>query len=251
MVQVTLIFITLLVIFVALRVLLGRRPLSIQQFMVIYVSVILSAGLIFMGLTGKLNALFAFLGATLPFIGRWLPWIARSFGMLGLAKRLRGILGASAWQPTASAPPASGRQSTVETSLLRMVLDHDSGEMTGDVVAGQFEGQSLIDLDLTQLKRLFDECHSDHDSLNVMTSFLDRQHPDWQTTFGSEATSGSDADMDEDRAYEILGLPKGADRNEVVDAHRKLMQKFHPDRGGPTYLAIQINLAKDYLLERL
>ncbi|MFT4820769.1 MAG: hypothetical protein ACJARY_000307 [Candidatus Azotimanducaceae bacterium] len=251
MVQITLIFIILLVIFVALRVLLGRRPLSIQQFMVIYTSVIMSAGLIFLGLTGKLNTLFAFLGATLPFIGRWLPWIARSAGMLGLAKRLRGLLGGSAWQSTASTPPASGRQSTVETPLLRMVLDHDSGEMTGDVVGGQFKGELLMDLNLAQLKLLFDECSTDQDSLNVLISFLDRQHPDWQTTFGDSATPRADTDLDEDRACEILGVSTGASRDQIVKAHRRLMQKFHPDRGGPTYLATQINLAKDYLLERL
>jgi hypothetical protein len=251
MVQVTLIFIALLAIFVALRVLLGRRPLTIQQFIVIYGSVIISAALIFLGLTGRLNALFAFLGATLPFIGRWLPWIARSVGLIGLAKRLRGILGASAWQPSASAPPTGGRQSTVETPLLHMVLDHDSGEMTGDVVAGQFKGQSVLELNLTQLKMLFDECSGDRDSLNVLTSFLDRQHPDWQTTFGGGATSAGDTDLDEDKACKILGLPKGAHRDQIIDAHRKLMQKFHPDRGGPTFLATQINLAKDYLLERL
>jgi hypothetical protein len=249
MVQVTLIFITLLVIFVALRVLLGRRPLSIQQFMVIYTSVIMSAGLIFLGLTGKLNTLFAFLGASLPFIGRWLPWIARSVGLIGMAKRIRGIFGTAAWPPTASAQPASGRQSTVDTPLLHMVLDHDSGEMTGDVIAGQFKGQALSDLDLPQLKLLFDECGSDHDSLNVMTSFLDRQYPNWQATFGDGDPSNTDSEMNEDRACEILGLSVGASRDQVIGAHRKLMQKFHPDRGGPTYLAAQINLAKDYLLE--
>ena len=251
MVQITLIFIVLLVIFVALRVLLGRRPLTLAQFIVIYASVVLSATLIFLGLTGKLNALFAFLGATLPFIGRWLPWIARSVGLLGMAKRIRGIFGTTAWPSSASAQPTTGRQSTVDTHFLRMILDHDSGEMTGHILAGKFKGQTLMDLDLKQLEQLFDECSSDTDSLNVMTSFLDRQYPDWQTTFEGHTAAFDDTKMDESKAYEILGLPSGATRDRVIDAHRKLMQKFHPDRGGPTHLAAQINLAKDYLMERL
>jgi len=250
MLQITLIFVVLLAIFVALRITLGRRQLTIQQFMVIYASVIISAGLILLGLTGRLNWLFALLGAALPFVGRLLPWISRSIGLFGLINRVRGIFGASPWQPTSSAKP-SGRQSTVETQFLRMALDHDSGQMTGEVLAGQFKGQALMDLDLAELQLLFNACKSDTDSLNVMTSFLDRQYPDWQTIFGRRNTPTEETEMDEARAYEILGLPTGASRDRVIDAHRKLMQKFHPDRGGPTYLAIQINLAKDYLLERL
>ena len=52
-------------------------------------------------------------------------------------------------------------------------------------------------------------------------------------------------------ALEILGLHQGATREEVVLAHRRLMQKMHPDRGGSDYLAKKINAARDFLLERL
>ncbi len=57
--------------------------------------------------------------------------------------------------------------------------------------------------------------------------------------------------MSETEALEILGLQKGATRDDVVQAHRRLMQKMHPDRGGSDYLARKINLARDFLLERL
>ena len=56
--------------------------------------------------------------------------------------------------------------------------------------------------------------------------------------------------MSRREAYETLGLREGASAEEIVHAHRSLMKKFHPDRGGPTGLAARVNQAKDVLMQR-
>jgi len=54
--------------------------------------------------------------------------------------------------------------------------------------------------------------------------------------------------MTRTQALEVLGLTQGANEQEIIEAHKRLMQKFHPDRGGNDFLAAQLNQAKDTLL---
>jgi curved DNA-binding protein CbpA len=56
--------------------------------------------------------------------------------------------------------------------------------------------------------------------------------------------------MTEDEAYEVLGLQKGATRDDVVRSHRSLIKKLHPDQGGSTDLSARVNEAKDVLMRR-
>ena len=66
---------------------------------------------------------------------------------------------------------------------------------------------------------------------------------------GAAAKIKSDG-MTPDKAYEILEPQDEAGARAVTEAHRRLMQKLHPDRGGTNYLAAKINPIKDLLLAR-
>ncbi|MDX1587574.1 MAG: hypothetical protein R3296_01455 [Oleiphilaceae bacterium] len=50
------------------------------------------------------------------------------------------------------------------------------------------------------------------------------------------------------QARELLGVTATASREEIVMAHRRLMQRVHPDRGGDNALAARANEAKALLL---
>ncbi|MBQ4874739.1 MAG: DnaJ domain-containing protein [Rickettsiaceae bacterium H1] len=51
-------------------------------------------------------------------------------------------------------------------------------------------------------------------------------------------------------ALEVLGLSGNPTSTEINKAYHKLMQSIHPDKGGSSYLAQKINLARDTLLKK-
>lgn len=161
----------------------------------------------------------------------------------------------------AAAGPTPGQTSEIATRFFRMTLDHDSGVMSGEILDGEFSGRRLEDLELGQLIRLWRECQAeDRQSAAVLEAYLDRRLGDeWREVAGAGpgpesgegaaggASQGAGA-MSRDEAYDILGLQAGAGEAEIREAHRRMMQKVHPDHGGSNYLAAKINQAKDLLL---
>ncbi len=81
----------------------------------------------------------------------------------------------------------------------------------------------------------------------LISSLVDRLQKGKISTTTNATPSNNE--LTEDEALQILGLQKPFTSDDVIEAHRKLMQKFHPDRGGNDYLASRINQAKELLLK--
>ena len=202
------------------------------------------------GLTiGGLLVLFMLLRGGFQFL-----WIAAAFLIPYLLRR-RAMRG---WAQ-ASKPRTEGQRSTVRTRFVAMELDHDTGDMDGEVLEGPHRGRRLSDLDLDSLLDLLHLAYNeDSQSAQVIQSYLDRVHGDeWHERAGEAGSAGGGSNsaakpgtsqMTRDEAYEVLGLQPGAGEDEIRAAHRRLIREYHPDAGGSDYLAAKINEAKDLLL---
>ncbi len=200
--------------------------------------------------TGRISWLLALIGSLVVAVQRLLPLLRLAPVLQWAHGQFRG---GSPFGGAAN--PSPGQCSQVDTAYLRMRLDHDTGEMSGEVLKGRFEGRKIEELTQAQLLDLMRECAADDaQSGALLETYLDRVHgPEWReawTEAGPQASHAASMDrpMSREEAHQILGLKPGASAAEIRDAHRRLMQKLHPDRGGSSYLATKINQAKDLLL---
>jgi hypothetical protein len=204
----------------------------------------------YLALTGRLGVVLALAAAALPVLLRHRHALLRA---------------------KAAAGPTPGRRSSVRTRHLEMDLDHDTGAMDGRVAEGPLAGRRLADLGMDDLLSLRALCRDDERSLAVLDGWLDRERPGWREAEAgahAEAHAGAEAGtgrgrgaagnespgraprggMSREEAHAILGLEPGASPERIREAHRRLMIRNHPDRGGSSYLAARINQAKDVLL---
>jgi hypothetical protein len=191
--------------------------------------------------TGHLNPIMGAIVAALV-VGQRILAVANMANVFkGFRNSMKGAAG-----------PSSGNVSDVETRFLRMSLNHDTGSMDGVVLEGDFQGRRLSELEHGDLLDLLAVCRAeDAQSASVLEAYLDRAHGDaWREAFHGRGPEhgGEPSYMTEAEAREILGVEAGASREDIIEAHRRLMQKNHPDRGGSTYLAAKINQAKEVLL---
>jgi len=145
-----------------------------------------------------------------------------------------------------------GQTSRVSTDHLEMELDHDTGKMRGRILKGLFRGRDFESLSPADMALLWQDCrHTDPQSAQLIEAYLDLNQPSWREDMArgeSDMSRGPDGRMTVKEAFEILGLKPGASDEAIRKAHRDLMLKLHPDRGGSTYLAAKINEAKDVAL---
>lgn len=203
-------------------------------------AILVAVILIGMVATGRAHWLFAVIGAIIPMLRRLL-------GFVQYAPILQRLY-------AANRPQSKHQQthSTVDTVFLEMRLDHESGELDGLIKTGRHEGEFLSSLDMSTLIELFEDyLQQDMESAQLIETYLDRTFgQDWRDQSSHSSSTPQDnssGELSVSEAYAILGLKEGAPREEVIAAHRRLMQKMHPDRGGSDYLAARINEAKDLL----
>lgn len=231
--------IALLLVLMASKKFVAANPAALAK------NLRLSAGVVALGASGVLLYRgMAHYGLWLAALGAWL-----------LVGRGRGWPGS--WT---NRQAASDRVSRVTTDFLEVELEHDSGAMRGRVIKGFFQGRDLETLRPVEVAHLWSDCQfEDPQSAQILEAYLDRIHPTWRDDMarggGSGDGGGNDRQggrrtMSVEEARDILGVGADASDDDVRNAHKRLMLKLHPDRGGSHTLAAKVNEAKDVLLRR-
>jgi hypothetical protein len=180
--------------------------------------------------TGRMHWLGAGLAALVPIGKTLLSFSMRALPLIRLLSRFKT------------------RPSEFRTQFLLVEINFASNQMDGEVLQGEHTGKHLSELTTEQLQALATSLRSaDPESFVLLQAYMLRTGGKQESNedYGERSFS----EFSNDEAYKILGLEGNASQEEVVKAHKRLMQRLHPDRGGSDYLAAKINTAKDQLIK--
>ena len=188
-------------------------------------------------------------GALLIFAVEFLPGLLPElFGLAGVIVTALIVRGARRRPSPGFGSPGTGQRTEARTAFFEAWIDHGTGDVGGSILQGRFVGRTFDGLADAELVELHAECARDPDSLKVLEAYLDRRlGSDWRRR---QETPRRDprVDMTRQEALSVLGLAEGASPDDIRAAHRRLIQRVHPDVGGSADLAARINRAKDVLL---
>ena len=223
--------------------LLKKKPSDFVKPLLILLGILLVLAVI----TGRASAIFAIIGGLIASAFRFAPIVLKFYPQI---RELLYKFGINA--------PAGPGSSTVRTATLAATVDSLSGRIDGEITAGPHKGQKLSAMSLENIRTYYlNSVSQDPQALRLVEAFVLREYPDqiqsgeWQESQHHKGESGhnnSDTSMSVAEAREILGVGDTASKQEITYAHRKLMARLHPDKGGSTFLATRVNLAKDTLL---
>lgn len=231
----------ILVALMAIAIWVGKRQLSrltpsqkaawrkkLPLIIVLLIILVLTAA-------GRLHWLGLGLAAALFAVKFLITALTRGWPLWRMYRKLRG----------------NGGVSRMETASLRMMIDIDRGHMDGEVLDGPFTGRALSSLSSEELEELKEwlKTREKQSTLLLQAYLLRHSHGGKQHQGGgSDENVATSEPLSEQEAWQILGLKPGASQEEIVKAHRTLIQRLHPDRGGNDYLAAKVNAARDCLL---
>lgn len=146
----------------------------------------------------------------------------------------------------------SGGVANFRTDYLAVKVSVQQAKFTGEILKGKFGGRRLESLSEAELDEL-EQYYQSRDTKSYYLIRVARQrrgnHQDQQSQSREQTGKQPFAHPAREEALQILGLKGTPSRDEIIAAHRRLINKLHPDRGGSDFLAARVNQAKDVLLK--
>src|SRR5258707_9288949 len=167
--------VTVILLYALLQMFRAANPVVLARAIKIGGGVVALAVAAFTGVKGELAVAIP-LGIFGAGLLGWTPFGASGFANIG------GMFAG------AGAQRSPGQTSRVRSQYLDMTLDHDSGELSGQIVDGPNAGRSLDEFDLAGLTAMIPGF--DAESVSLLESYLDRRFPAWRQDAPGNATGG-------------------------------------------------------------